>query len=198
MIWWPTSMTLPMAPLSEVKTTWLSSTTASCGERHSSVLSCAFLIDSVPSASSLPPVRHRLDTQTATASTWLDWGTLSPFKLRLTYIQERGLQHIIDDVYQRCKAQVELPKEANVNQVKAIYDPFTTEEISERISKLLTPKDMKAEVKVVFQSIEGLHSACPNNTGDWYFTGNFPTPGGNKVVNRAFVYYVEGRNERAY
>ena len=125
-------------------------------------------------------------------------GDFIAFQAAINLIQERGLQHIIDDVYQRCKAQVELPKEANVNQVKAIYDPFTTEEISERISKLLTPKDMKAEVKVVFQSIEGLHSACPNNTGDWYFTGNFPTPGGNKVVNRAFVYYVEGRNERAY
>ena len=76
--------------------------------------------------------------------------------------------------------------------------PFTTEELNDRISQLLTPKGMKAEVKIVFQSIEGLHASCPNHQGDWYFTGDFPTPGGHKVVNRAFVYYVEGRNDRAY
>ena len=75
---------------------------------------------------------------------------------------------------------------------------LTTEELNDRISQLLTPKGMKAEVKIVFQSIEGLHAACPNHQGDWYFTGDFPTPGGHKVVNRAFVYYVEGRNDRAY
>ena len=125
-------------------------------------------------------------------------GDFIAFQAAISLIQERGLQHIIDETYERCKTQIQLPKEENVNQVKAIYEPFTTEEVSDRISTLLTPKDMKSEVKVVFQSIEGLHAACPNNTGDWYFTGNFPTPGGNKVVNRAFVYYVEGRNDRAY
>ncbi len=125
-------------------------------------------------------------------------GDFIAFQAAISLIQERGLQHIIDETYERCKTQIQLPKEENVNQVKAIYEPFTTEEVSDRISTLLTPKDMKSEVKVVFQSIEGLHAACPNNTGDWYFTGNFPTPGGNKVVNRAFVYYVEGRKDRAY
>lgn len=125
-------------------------------------------------------------------------GDFIAFQAAISLIQERGLQHIIDETYERCKTQIQLPKEENVNQVKAIYEPFTTEEVSDRISTLLTPKGMKSEVKVVFQSIEGLHAACPNNTGDWYFTGNFPTPGGNKVVNRAFVYYVEGRKDRAY
>jgi len=125
-------------------------------------------------------------------------GDFIAFQAAISLIQERGLQHIIDETYERCKTQIQLPKEENVNQVKAIYEPFTTEEVSDRISTLLTPKDMKSEVKVVFQSIEGLHAACPNNTGDWYFTGNFPTPGGNKVVNRAFVYYLEGRKDRAY
>jgi len=125
-------------------------------------------------------------------------GDFIAFQAAISLIQERGLQHIIDETYERCKTQIQLPKEENVNQVKAIYEPFTTEEVSDRISTLLTPKDMKSEVKVVFQSIEGLHAACPNNKGDWYFTGNFPTPGGNKVVNRAFVYYVEGRKDRAY
>jgi amidophosphoribosyltransferase len=125
-------------------------------------------------------------------------GDFIAFQAAISLIKERGMEHLIDEVYERCKAQIALPKEENVNQVKAIYEPFTTDELNERISQLLTPEGMKAEVKIVFQSIEGLHEACPNNTGDWYFTGDFPTPGGHKVVNRAFVYYVEGSNERAY
>ena len=125
-------------------------------------------------------------------------GDFIAFQAAISLLKERGLDHIIQDTYEKCKAQIELPKEENSNQVKAIYAPFTTEEINDRISLLLTPADMKAEVKIVFQSIEGLHEACPNHKGDWYFTGDFPTPGGHKVVNRAFVYYVEGRDERAY
>ena len=125
-------------------------------------------------------------------------GDFVAFQAAISLIKERGMEHLIDAVYAKCKAQIELPKEENTNQVKAIYEPFTTEELNDRISQLLTPKGMNAEVKIVFQSIEGLHAACPNHQGDWYFTGDFPTPGGHKVVNRAFVYYVEGRNDRAY
>ena len=125
-------------------------------------------------------------------------GDFVAFQAAISLIKERGMEHLIDEVYAKCKAQIELPKEENTNQVKAIYEPFTTEELNDRISQLLTPKGMKAEVKIVFQSIEGLHASCPNHQGDWYFTGDFPTPGGHKVVNRAFVYYVEGRNDRAY
>lgn len=125
-------------------------------------------------------------------------GDFVAFQAAISLIKERDMEHLIDEVYAACKAQIELPKEENVNQVKAIYEPFTTEELNDRISQLLTPADMNAEVKIVFQSIEGLHAACPNHQGDWYFTGDFPTPGGHKVVNRAFVYYVEGRNDRAY
>ena len=125
-------------------------------------------------------------------------GDFVAFQAAISLIKERGMEHLIDEVYAKCKAQIELPKEENTNQVKAIYEPFTTEELNDRISQLLTPKGMKAEVKIVFQSIEGLHASCPNHQGDWYFTGDFPTPGGHKVVNRAFVYYVEGRNVRAY
>ena len=125
-------------------------------------------------------------------------GDFVAFQAAISLIKERGMEHLIDEVYAKCKAQIELPKEENTNQVKAIYEPFTTEELNDRISQLLTPKGMKAEVKIVFQSIAGLHAACPNHQGDWYFTGDFPTPGGHKVVNRAFVYYVEGRNDRAY
>jgi len=125
-------------------------------------------------------------------------GDFIAFQAAISLIKERGMEDLIDEVYAKCKAQIELAKEENVNQVKAIYEPFTTEELNDRISQLLTPVDMNAEVKIVFQSIEGLHAACPNHRGDWYFTGDFPTPGGHKVVNRAFVYYVEGRNDRAY
>lgn len=125
-------------------------------------------------------------------------GDFVAFQAAISLIKERDMEHLIDEVYAKCKAQIELPKEENTNQVKAIYEPFTTEELNDRISQLLTPKGMNAEVKIVFQSIEGLHAACPNHQGDWYFTGDFPTPGGHKVVNRAFVYYVEGRNDRAY
>jgi amidophosphoribosyltransferase len=82
--------------------------------------------------------------------------------------------------------------------VREIYKPFTTEEISKKISSMLKDEDIKTDVEIVFQSIEGLHQACPGHTGDWYFTGNYPTPGGNKVSNQSFVNYIEGRNVRAY
>ena len=125
-------------------------------------------------------------------------GDFIAFQAAVSLIKKRGLEHILTETLAACKAQVELPKEDNVNQVKAVYDPFTPEEISDEISLLLTPVGMNAEVKIVYQSIEGLHASCPDHTGDWYFTGDFPTPGGHKVVNRAFVYYMEGRSERAY
>ena len=125
-------------------------------------------------------------------------GDFIAFQAAVRLLEERGLAHILRETYERCKAQIALPKEENTNQVKAIYAPFTPDEISDKISELLTPEGLQSEVKIIFQSIEGLHVACPNHKGDWYFTGDFPTPGGHKVVNRAFVYYMEGRNERAY
>ena len=85
-----------------------------------------------------------------------------------------------------------------MNEVKAIYKPFTPEQISARIAQFIRSKGIRAEVEVIYQTIESLHDACPKNTGDWYFTGDYPTPGGNKVVNRSFINYIEGRNERAY
>ena len=105
---------------------------------------------------------------------------------------------MIEDVYKKCKDQVHLPKEEIKNYVKEIYSAFTAEEISAKISVLLTPPSLNAEVEIIYQTIENLHDACPDNTGDWYFTGNYPTPGGNKVVNKAFMNWVEGKNERAY
>jgi amidophosphoribosyltransferase len=91
-----------------------------------------------------------------------------------------------------------LPKEQVKNVVQRIYAPFSDKEISAQIAKMLTPTEMQAEVEIIYQTVENLHIACPNHTGDWYFTGNYPTPGGNKVVNRAFINWMEKRNERAY
>lgn len=125
-------------------------------------------------------------------------GDFIAFQAAVALLKERGLEHILDETYEACKAQLELPKEEAVNKVKAIYAPFTEEEVSAKISELLTPEGVRAEVKIIYQSIAGLHEACPDHTGDWYFSGDFPTPGGRKVVNRSFVYYMEGRKGRAY
>lgn len=125
-------------------------------------------------------------------------GDFIAFDAAITLLKESGRQHIIDACYQKSKAQEKLPKEQIVNYVKEIYAPFTAEEISAQIAKMLTPENIKAEVNIVYQTVEDLHKACPGNTGDWYFTGNYPTPGGNKVVNKAFINYIEGKNERAY
>ncbi|MCB0402983.1 MAG: amidophosphoribosyltransferase [Flavobacteriales bacterium] len=125
-------------------------------------------------------------------------GDFIAFQAAIELLKEHGKESLIKEVYDKCKAQENLPKEQIVNHVKEIYAPFSAEEISRKISQLLTPENMKAEVDIVFQSIEGLHHACPDHQGDWYFTGNYPTPGGNKVVNRAFVYFFEGKNLRAY
>jgi len=120
------------------------------------------------------------------------------FEAAIELLKERGKAFIIDDVYRKCKEQEHIPKEQIRNFVKEIYEPFTPDEVSAKIAELLKPVDIKAEVKIVYQTVENLHKACPNNTGDWYFTGNYPTPGGNKVVNRAFMNYVEGNKNRAY
>ena len=125
-------------------------------------------------------------------------GDFIAFQAAVSLLHERGMEHILQETYKACKHQLTLPLDQNLNQVKAIYDPFTAEEISDRISQLLTPDGMQAEVKIIFQSIEGLHASCPNHRGDWYFTGDFPTPGGHRVVNKAFVYYMEGNAARAY
>ncbi|HBG56410.1 amidophosphoribosyltransferase [Proteiniphilum sp. UBA1028] len=115
------------------------------------------------------------------------------FRAAIALLKERGMQHIIDETYEKSVAQSRKSKEEIVNYVKDIYAPFTDEEISTKIAQMLTSSDIKAEVKIVFQSIEDLHKACPGNQGDWYFSGNYPTPGGNRLVNNAFINYVEGQ-----
>jgi len=120
------------------------------------------------------------------------------FRAAIALLKERGLESVIEDTYQKCQAQKNLPDAEVKNFVKQIYDPFSPQEISDKIAEMLTPKGMKAEVKILFQSIEDLHAAAPDHTGDWYFTGNFPTPGGMRVVNKAFLNFYEGKRERAY
>lgn len=125
-------------------------------------------------------------------------GDFIAFQAAIALLVETHKTYIIDQVYKKSKEQVKLRKTLVKNYVKEIFAPFTAEEISAKISQLLTPPDMKSEVEIIYQSIEGLHNACPNDKGDWYFTGDYPTPGGNKVVNKAFINYIEGKNERAY
>ncbi|MFP4041248.1 MAG: amidophosphoribosyltransferase [Bacteroidales bacterium] len=120
------------------------------------------------------------------------------FQAAIALLKERGMENVINEVYKKSKEQENLPKEQIVNYVKEIYKPFSQEEISNKISTLLKADNIKAEVEIVYQSVENLHKACPDNKGDWYFTGNYPTPGGNKVVNTAFINFIEGKNRRAY
>jgi amidophosphoribosyltransferase len=125
-------------------------------------------------------------------------GDFIAFQAAVALLKEQGKESIIDVVYRKCKDQQNAPKETVKNYVKEIYEPFSYEQISAKIAELVTPSEISAKVEVIFQTVEGLHDACPNHKGDWYFTGNYPTPGGNMVVNKAFINYVEGRNERAY
>lgn len=125
-------------------------------------------------------------------------GDFIAFEAAIALLRETGKAQLIDEVYKAALEQVQLPKEQVKNVVQRIYEPFTDIEISAKIAQMLTPVGMQAEVEIIYQSVENLHIACPKHTGDWYFTGNYPTPGGNKVVNRAFINWMEKRNERAY
>ncbi|MEN8776499.1 MAG: amidophosphoribosyltransferase [Polaribacter sp.] len=120
------------------------------------------------------------------------------FKAAIALLKDTNQEHIIDEVYKKSKAQQKTEDEGIVNHVKEIYKPFSAEQISAKIAEMLKTKDIKAEVEVIYQSIEGLHKACPDNLGDWYFTGNYPTPGGHRVVNEAFINFYEGNDKRAY
>ena len=120
------------------------------------------------------------------------------FRAAIDLLKEQGKESIIEETYLKCKASLEENNKEQDNHVKAIYDSFSAEEVSQRIGHLLSPVDLKAKVQIIYQTVENLHEACPGNLGDWYFTGNYPTPGGNRVVNRAFINYYEGNNKRAY
>lgn len=131
----------------------------------------------------------------------IDMAVLSKFiafEAAVTLLKDNGREAFLTELYHKAIIEVEKPKEEQVNLVKQIYDSFSAEQISKKIAELLRPNDLKAELEIIYQTIEGLHDACPNNLGDWYFTGNYPTPGGTRVSNKAFVNYMEGKNVRAY
>jgi amidophosphoribosyltransferase len=120
------------------------------------------------------------------------------FQAAIELLKENDMQHVINEVYKKCEQQSGLPKEEYVNYVKDIYKPFTQQQVSNKIAEMLTDSDVKSEVKIVYQSIDNLHKAVPNDLGDWYFTGDYPTPGGNKVASTSFLNYIHGINTRAY
>ncbi|MDQ6477799.1 amidophosphoribosyltransferase [Dyadobacter sp. LHD-138] len=120
------------------------------------------------------------------------------FRAVLKLLEDRGMDYLREDVYTQAVASIATKNSFHTNYVKALYDPFTDEEISNAVAEIIRPKDLNAELSVIFQTVDNLHKACPNHIGDWYFTGNYPTPGGNKVVNKAFANSHEGKLERAY
>jgi len=120
------------------------------------------------------------------------------FEATIELMKETGRENYLNDIYQRTKLELEKPKEEQVNLVKEVYNAFTSEEISKKIAEIIKPKDLKADFELIYQDLAGLHNACPHHKGDWYFSGNYPTPGGNKVSNQAFANYMEGNHKRAY
>ena len=125
-------------------------------------------------------------------------GDFIAFQAAVSLLKETNKEHVLSEVYNKCKSQQDLKKEEMKNYVQEIYNVFTADEISAKISQLLTPEGIRAKVEIIYQSISDLHASCPNHKGDWYFTGNYPTSGGVKVVNKAFINYMEGKNQRAY
>jgi amidophosphoribosyltransferase len=120
------------------------------------------------------------------------------FQAAVALTKERGREDVLKQIYDACKASRDLPRDQVKNEVKALYKPFKPHEVEAKIAQILRPADLKAQFQVIYQSIEGLHAACPNHKGDWYFTGDYPTPGGNRVVNRSFVNFMENSDARAY
>jgi len=120
------------------------------------------------------------------------------FRAALALHEDNNTMHVVEEIYKKCLTQVESRDKDVINYVKEFYAPFTAKEISNKTGELLSPEGINAEVSIIYQTISSLHEACPKNLGDWYFTGNYPTPGGNRVVNRAFINFYEGNNERAY
>ena len=125
-------------------------------------------------------------------------GHFVAFQAAIALLKEQGKEKFIQDLYEQIKQEIQKPKEEQTNLVKKIYEPFTEEEISKKIAEIVKPAELKSDLEIIYQSIEGLHKSCPNHLGDWYFTGDYPTPGGNKVANKSFINFIEGKNERAY
>lgn len=125
-------------------------------------------------------------------------GDFIAFKAATELLKESGRESYLQQIYEQCKELHRMGQLHTKNLVRLVYEPFTPEQISDKIAQQITPQGLNIPVQVIFQTVESLHQACPTNTGDWYFTGNYPTPGGNRVVNQAFINYMEGRNVRGY
>jgi amidophosphoribosyltransferase len=125
-------------------------------------------------------------------------GDFIAFRAAIALMKESGRESMLDELYARCKEMNRNNQLHTENIVRHVYKPFTTEEISRKIAQLITPPEITIPVEVIYQTIEDLHESCPTNTGDWYFTGNYPTPGGNRVVNKAFMNFMEGKDVRGY
>jgi len=125
-------------------------------------------------------------------------GDFIAFRAAIELMKERGKEACLQELYDKCKELQRTGQLHTENVVRMVYKPFTTQEISDKIAQLITPPEIHTPIEVIYQTIESLHKACPTNTGDWYFTGNYPTPGGNRVVNKAFMNYMEGKNVRGY
>jgi len=125
-------------------------------------------------------------------------GDFIAFRAATALLKERNMEHVLTEILEKIKELQRNNQLHTENVVRQVYKPFTTEEISQKIAQLITPSDVTIPVEVIYQTIEDLHDSCPTNTGDWYFTGNYPTPGGNKVVNKAFLNFMEGKNVRGY
>ncbi len=123
-------------------------------------------------------------------------GEFIAFRAAVELLKENGMESKLEEVYKKCKAQEQLPKEKICNYVKEIYAPFTADQISKKISEMLTPRNVTVPVEIIYQTIEGLHEACPHHTGDWYFTGDYPTAGGNRLVNLAYINFYEGNDSK--
>ncbi len=139
---------------------------------------------------------------TATALTFLNLQSkvreFVAFRAMLELLKETKQENLLDSVLEKCKAAINDLSGNMVNHVKELYAPFTYEQVSNKIAEIVTPKDCKAEIQIVYQTVDNLHKSCPNHLGDWYFTGDYPTPGGNRVVNKAFIFFMEGKVVRAY
>jgi len=125
-------------------------------------------------------------------------GDFIAFKAAVALLQERGEEKLLTDLFEKCKELQRTNQLHTENLVQQVYKPFSADELSKKIAELITPQEMTIPIDVIYQTIESLHEACPNNKGDWYFTGNYPTAGGNRVCNKAFINYMEGKNVRGY
>ena len=123
-------------------------------------------------------------------------GEFIAFRAAIELHHDLGTDDQLDEIYRKCKAQESLPKEKIVNYVKEVYAPFSDEQVSAKIAEMLTPDNVKCPIEIIYQTLEGLHEAIPNHTGDWHFSGNYPTPGGNRLVNQAFINYYEGNDQK--